>query len=88
MGALQPGHLILVLAIVLVIFGPRKLGDIGKTLGEGMRELRKASTESSGDESTSVMPASVVTNKTCAECHGAVPLADKFCGHCGRVMPA
>jgi sec-independent protein translocase protein TatA len=88
MGALQPGHLILVLAIVLVIFGPRKLGDIGKSLGEGMRELRKASSETVGDQGTSAMPASAASTRSCAECHGAVSLADKFCGHCGHAMPA
>ncbi len=45
MGAIQPWHLILLLIIVLVIFGPGKLPDIGKSLGESIREFRKATTE-------------------------------------------
>jgi sec-independent protein translocase protein TatA len=41
-GLFQPAHLILVLAIALIVFGPGKLPDLGKALGESIRELRKA----------------------------------------------
>jgi sec-independent protein translocase protein TatA len=41
-GALQPGHLIVVLVIVLLIFGPGKLPELGKAMGEGLKELKKA----------------------------------------------
>ena len=40
-----PGELILVLVIVLIIFGPGKLPDIGSAIGRGVREFRKASTD-------------------------------------------
>ncbi len=39
-GMLQPIHLIVILAIVLIIFGPGKLPELGKTLGSGIREFR------------------------------------------------
>jgi len=56
-----PMELILLLVIVLIIFGPGKLPDIGNAVGKGIREFRKASNEleesvrgepkrSSGDE--------------------------------------
>jgi sec-independent protein translocase protein TatA len=56
-----PGELILLLVIVLIIFGPGKLPDVGAAVGKGIREFRKASNEleesvrgdsdrSSGDE--------------------------------------
>lgn len=38
-----PTELIIILAIVLVIFGPRKLPEIGKAIGQGIRELRRSS---------------------------------------------
>jgi sec-independent protein translocase protein TatA len=41
-GALQPGHLIVILVIVLLIFGPGKLPELGKAMGEGLKELKKA----------------------------------------------
>lgn len=36
-------ELIVVLVIVLIIFGPKKLPEIGKALGSTVRELRKSS---------------------------------------------
>jgi sec-independent protein translocase protein TatA len=47
LGALQPGHLIVILVIVLLIFGPGKLPELGKAVGDGLRELKKAT---GGDE--------------------------------------
>jgi len=38
-------ELILLLVIVLIIFGPGKLPDIGNAVGKGIREFRKASSE-------------------------------------------
>jgi sec-independent protein translocase protein TatA len=43
MGAISPLHLILLLVIVLIVFGPGKLPDIGQALGRGIREFRQAS---------------------------------------------
>lgn len=36
-------ELVVILAIILIIFGPRKLPEIGKALGQTVRELRKSS---------------------------------------------
>lgn len=41
-GLLQPLHLILILFIVLIIFGPGKLPQIGEGLGRSIREFKKA----------------------------------------------
>ena len=38
-------ELIILLVIVLIIFGPGRLPDIGNAIGKGIREFRKASTE-------------------------------------------
>ena len=35
-GLLQPMHLLLILAIALVVFGPKKLPELGKGLGEAI----------------------------------------------------
>jgi sec-independent protein translocase protein TatA len=40
-----PWELILLLVIVLVIFGPGKLPDIGNAIGKGIREFRRASSD-------------------------------------------
>ena len=41
-GLFQPMHMIIILAIVLIIFGPGKLPEIGAGLGKSIREFKKA----------------------------------------------
>lgn len=41
-GLLQPTHLILIFAIALLIFGPRKLPELGQGLGKGIRGFKDA----------------------------------------------
>ena len=93
LGALQPGHLIVVLVIVLLIFGPGKLPELGKSLGEGMRELKKATTgepetdkTAAGVATATAANAAVTTARVCPTCQNAVSSTDKFCGHCGAAL--
>jgi len=39
---ISPGELFIILLIVLLLFGPRKIPEIAKTLGRGYNELKKA----------------------------------------------
>jgi sec-independent protein translocase protein TatA len=41
-GLLQPTHLFFILLIVLIIFGPGKLPDLGRGLGKGIKEFKEA----------------------------------------------
>lgn len=41
-GLLQPMHLLVILGIALLIFGPRKLPELGKGLGDGIRGFKEA----------------------------------------------
>jgi sec-independent protein translocase protein TatA len=38
-------ELLLVLVIVLIVFGPSKLPELGKSIGKGLKEFKKASSE-------------------------------------------
>lgn len=42
MGEFSIWHWLLVLAIALLLFGPSKLGSLGKGLGEGIRNFKSA----------------------------------------------
>lgn len=42
-------ELVIILVIALIIFGPSKLPQLGKSLGQGLRELKKA-TEAAPEE--------------------------------------
>jgi sec-independent protein translocase protein TatA len=56
----SPGHIILVLIGALLIFGPKRLPDIGKSLGKGIREFRGALNHLTDDEpQTPPTPATV-----------------------------
>lgn len=41
-GLFQPMHLLIILAIALLIFGPGKLPQLGEGLGKSIREFKKA----------------------------------------------
>jgi sec-independent protein translocase protein TatA len=45
MDLFAPTHLLILLVIILVLFGPNKLGDIGGTLGRSIRDFKKAVNE-------------------------------------------
>lgn len=101
-GALQPGHLIVILVIVLLIFGPGKLPELGKAMGDGLRELKKATggeDNSAKDAGTAAATTSApvagttasvtpitAATRACPSCRGVVPVGDKFCGNCGALM--
>ena len=50
MPSIGPFELIVVLVIVLVIFGPKKLPGLGRSLGTGMREFKDSITGNSKDD--------------------------------------
>jgi sec-independent protein translocase protein TatA len=44
-GLLQPMHLLVIFFIALLVFGPKKLPELGKGLGEGIRSLKEGMKE-------------------------------------------
>src|ERR1700674_862729 len=46
-GLFQPMHLLVIIGIALLVFGPKKLPELGKGLGDGIRGFKAAM---SGDE--------------------------------------
>jgi sec-independent protein translocase protein TatA len=45
MGSLGMQEIIIIFVLALIIFGPRKLPELGKTIGKGLAEFKKASNE-------------------------------------------
>ena len=44
-GLMQPMHLIIILVIVLIIFGPGKLSEMGGSIGKAIRGFKQAMNE-------------------------------------------
>ena len=41
-GLLRPQHLLIILALALLIFGPKRLPEMGAGIGKSIREFKKA----------------------------------------------
>jgi len=57
-GLFQPMHLLVIFFIALLVFGPKKLPELGKGLGEGIRALKD------GMKDNPAAPASTDQKKT------------------------
>lgn len=47
----QPTHLLFVLVVALLVLGPKRLPEVGRTLGSGIRDFRQALSGESHDRS-------------------------------------
>ena len=57
MAGIGPMEMIIVLAIALIVLGPKRLPDAGKSVGKGMREFKEALTGSGKDEEPAAIAA-------------------------------
>jgi sec-independent protein translocase protein TatA len=55
-GNIGPTELIVVLVIALLVIGPKRLPEVGKSLGKGMREFKDSLSGDSRDEDEDKTP--------------------------------
>jgi len=53
---LQPTHLLLILIVALLLFGPKKLPELGKGIGEGLRALKEGMKDTPPEQAKSPSP--------------------------------
>jgi sec-independent protein translocase protein TatA len=58
-GLFQPMHLLVIFGIALLVFGPKKLPELGKGIGEGIRGFKSAM---KADEQKPSSPTTVIAN--------------------------
>ena len=75
-GLFQPMHLMIVLVIGLIVFGPGKLGDLGGQLGRGMREFKQNMAEGEHLALGS-------GGRFCSQCGASHDASAQFCPQCG-----
>jgi len=59
-GLFQPMHLLVIFFIALLVFGPKKLPELGKGIGEGIRSLKEGMKERPAEQAKT--PSSEATN--------------------------
>jgi sec-independent protein translocase protein TatA len=57
-GLFQPMHLLVIFGIALLVFGPKKLPELGKGIGEGIRGFKSAM---KAEEEKAVSAATTIT---------------------------
>jgi sec-independent protein translocase protein TatA len=56
MELLSPMHLLLIFAVALLIFGPKKLPELGKGIGEGFRALKDGMKDKPAEQASTQTP--------------------------------
>ncbi|HUI65579.1 MAG TPA: twin-arginine translocase TatA/TatE family subunit [Bacteroidota bacterium] len=87
---LSPAKILIIVLLLVVFFGAKKIPEIAQGLGKGMREFRKATREATGpdDESTSppVSAAGGSATVPCFYCNSPVDRNARFCPSCGQSL--
>ena len=55
-GLFQPTHLLVIFGIALLVFGPKKLPELGKGIGEGIRGFKSAIKPEEDKPTTAISP--------------------------------
>jgi len=61
-GLFQPMHLLVIFGIALLVFGPRKLPELGKGIGEGIRGFKAAIRDEERPASTASTTTPTIAN--------------------------
>ena len=60
-GLFQPMHLVVIFGIALLVFGPKKLPELGKGIGEGIRGFKSAMKSDDKEDATNIVTADKAT---------------------------
>ncbi len=89
---LQPTHLILILVVALLVFGPSRLPEIGRSFGSMLREFQTATKEATQGFTQEIAspPAKKeeVVTIPCKNCGKPLQPGMKFCPDCGTAQQA
>jgi sec-independent protein translocase protein TatA len=65
---LQPTHLLFILVVALLVLGPKRLPEVGRSLGRGLRDFRNALSGEDQDHKDEILaPATAESTKPASE---------------------
>jgi sec-independent protein translocase protein TatA len=83
---IQPIHIIIIVAVGLLIFGPARLPELGRSLGKGLTEFRRGTremTEGFREELVKSGDGHNPAAQPAMQPQAAAPIAGSFCIQCG-----
>lgn len=87
---LQPTHLIIIAVVALIIFGPSRLPEIGRSFGRTLKEFQNATKEATQGFTQEVTkpedPKKEEVKPTCKNCGKPILAGAKFCAECGAAQ--
>ena len=89
MGNLGAPELLIILLIVFIFFGAKKIPEMAQGIGKGIREFRKASREIQSDqedEHVAELKSPKGENTSCFYCGAQVAKDARFCPSCGKSL--
>ncbi len=86
MGNLGAPELILILLVIVVFFGAKKIPEIAQGFGKGIREFRKASKDIQQDIAVEESKSIAGKKLNCPFCSSPVIEDAKFCPTCGKSL--
>jgi sec-independent protein translocase protein TatA len=88
------GPILIILLIVLILFGPRRLPELGESIGKAIRGFKKAHDEPPSQQQQEVTGAAAgggpeaAKPGTCPQCQKTLGGEFAFCPHCGHKLKA
>ncbi len=77
--------LIIILVIALLLFGPRRLPELGESIGKAIKSFKKAHEDpESVAPKSEIPPSAAAPTTTCPQCHKDFSGEFAFCPHCGQ----
>ena len=87
---LQPTDLIGILIVALLLFGPKRLPEIGRSFGSMLREFRTATKEETQSPTGDTAPPRAVEDAAatvpCRNCAKPIQPGMRFCPECGAAQ--
>ena len=87
LGSIGWQELVLILIIVLVLFGPRRLPELGESIGKAIKSFKKAHDDPesmAAAPKSEIPPSTTAQTATCPQCHKDYSGEFAFCPHCGQ----
>ena len=73
MGALEPWHLVIILFVVMLLFGAKRLPELARSLGSSARELRTGLKEGVDESAAASQPQASIVEASAVEQAGEQP---------------